>query len=260
MSGHVAWISVAPVKALGLVALEQARLTEHGVVENRRFLLVDDRGRLVNGKRHGTLVQIAAAYDAASERLVLRFPSGERVEGPGDALGEPITTVFYGRPVRGRLVDGPFSEAISAFARKPLRLVRPDRPAAAVDRGRSGAVTLVTTSALAAIAGAAGCDGPLDGRRFRMLLGVDGLPAHAEDAWLGRQVRVGEAVIEPLGHVGRCTITSQDPDTGVRDVDTLSAIRSYRAEVEATEPLPFGVHGRVVAPGSIRLGDPVEPA
>jgi uncharacterized protein len=242
------------------VALEQAQLTEHGVTENRRFHLVDDRGRLVNGKRQGTLVQIAATYDAAGERLSLRLPSGEQVEGPADALGEPLTTVFFGRPVSGRLVEGPFSEAISRFAGKPLRLVRPDRPADAVDRGDAGPVTLVTAAALGAIAGAAGCDGPLDARRFRMLLGVGGLPAHAEDAWLGRSVRVGEAVVEPLGHVGRCTITSQDPDTGVRDVDTLSAIRDYRGGFESTEPLPFGVHGRVLTPGTVRVGDHVEPA
>ena len=259
MTGRVAWISIAPVKALGLVDLEEALLTERGIEANRRFHLVDARGRLVNGKRLGILVQVRPEYDPAAERLALRLPGGTVAEGAADALGEGIVTVFYGRPVRGHLVEGPFSQALSDFAGEPLRLVRPERPAAAVDRGRSGAVSLVTTAALAAIADAAGCDGPLDGRRFRMLLGVDGLPAHAEDGWIGAKVRVGEAVLAPRGHVGRCTITSQDPDTGVRDVDTLDAIRRYRAGVESTEPLPFGVHGGVAEPGRVSVGDPVEP-
>ena len=257
VTARVAWISIAPVKALGLVDLESAELTEHGVAENRRFHLIDARGRLVNGKRLGTLVRARPSYDPAVEHLALRLPGGEVVDGPADALGEGVVTVFYGRPVRGRLVEGPFAEALSQLAGEPLRLVRPESPAAAVDRGRSGAVSLVSTEALHAIARAAGHDEPLDGRRFRMLFGIDGLPAHAEDEWIGREVRIGDAVISPRGHVGRCTITSQHPDTGDRDVDTLAAIRAYRAGVESTEPLPFGVHGRVVEPGRVRVGDPV---
>jgi hypothetical protein len=38
-------------------------------------------------------------------------------------------------------------------------------------------------------------------------------------------------------------------------LDTLAA---YRREGR-TEPLPFGVHGAVVQPGRVRVGDPVRP-
>ena len=257
MTGRIAWISIAPVKALGLVDLQEAELTENGIESNRRFHLIDARGRLVNGKRLGILVAVRPSYDVASEHLSLAFPDGTVAAGAAEALGEGLVTVFYGRPVRGHAVEGPFSEALSDVAGEPLRLVRPERPAAAVDRGRGGAMSMVSTAALSAIAQAAGRDEPLDGRRFRMLFGVEGVPAHAEDAWLDREVRVGDAVVVPTGNTGRCTITSQDPDTGVRDVDTLEAIRSYRGGVETREPLPFGVHGRVARPGTVRVGDPV---
>src|SRR5438874_2038182 len=82
----------------------------------------------------------------------------------------------------------------------------------------------VSRASLEALQAAARADGPVDGRRFRMLFGIDGVAAHEEDAWLGRQVRIGEALIVPLGHVGRCATTTQDPDTGVRSLDTLGAI------------------------------------
>jgi uncharacterized protein len=259
VGASVAWISIAPVKALGLVSLDEARLTDAGVLENRRFHVVDGRGRFVNGRRLGQLVQVRPEYDPRAERLVLTLPDGTVAAGAADALGEPVTTVFYRRPVGGHLVEGPFAEALSAFAGEELRLVRPERPAAAVDRGRGGAVSMVTTAALEGLAAAAGVDAPLDGRRFRMLFGIAGAPAHAEDAWVGGQVRMGEAVVAPRGHVGRCTITSQHPDTGLRDVDTLGALRRYREELPATEPLPFGVHAAVVRPGTVRVGDPVAP-
>ena len=98
----------------------------------------------------------------------------------------------------------------------------------------------------------------VDGRRFRMNFGIDGLEPHEEDGWRGRRVRVGEAVVVPQGNVGRCVITTQNPDTGITDLDTLKGLAAYRRDVETTEPLPFGVHAAVAQPGRVRVGDPVD--
>jgi hypothetical protein len=92
-----------------------------------------------------------------------------------------------------------------------------------------------------------------------MTFGVDGIASHAEEEWLGRRVRVGESVLVPRGNVGRCRITTLDPETGVRDLETLDVIADYRADVATTEPLPFGVWCEVVEPGRVAVGDPVEP-
>ena len=53
----------------------------------------------------------------------------------------------------------------------------------------------------------------------------------------------------PQGNVGRCAITTQNPDTGQVDLDTLKALAAYRGEVETTEPLPLGIHAAVAEPG-----------
>ena len=63
----------------------------------------------------------------------------------------------------------------------------------------------------------------------------------------------------PQGNVGRCAITTQNPDTGVPDLDTLKALARYRGETPTTEPLPFGIHAAVAVPGRVRVGDPVSP-
>ena len=55
-------------------------------------------------------------------------------------------------------------------------------------------------------------------------------------------------------------MTTQNPDTGAPDLDTLKALASYRADAETTEPLPFGVYAAVAQPGRVRVGDVVEPA
>jgi len=91
-----------------------------------------------------------------------------------------------------------------------------------------------------------------------MTIGVDGVEPHAEDGWIGEQVRVGGAVVAVRAHVGRCAVTTRDPDTGFRDLDTLGAIAEYRADVVTRELLPFGVWCEVVEPGRVAVGDVLE--
>lgn len=250
----VAWLSVAPVKGLAVVERDEVELQPFGVADNRRFYLVDEDGRKVNGKDCGLLVTVRPRWDAAGGTLALEFPDGEVVEGRVEP-GEPVTTDFYGmRDVHGRLVEGSWSAALSAFTHRTLRLVQADDLGAGVDRG-PGPVTLLSRGSLGALADVVG--GPVDERRFRMLIGIDGCRPHEEDEWVGRDVRVGDAVVRPLGNVGRCAVTTQNPETGIPDLDTLRGLRAYRQD--GTERLPFGVYGSVARPGRVRVGDAVEP-
>ena len=256
MRGTVSWLSIAPVKALGLVRPRSVDLGSHGVSADRRFLLVDADGRLVNGKRHGDLVRIEPDYDELAERLTLRFPDGS-VVSDGCAGGALEDVVLYERVIQVRPVEGPLLDALVDHAGAGLRLLRVEPPRSAVDRDREGAVSLLSTAALATLARQAGVP-EVDARRFRMLIGVDGVPAHAEDGWLDRRVRVGDAVVVPAEPVGRCAVTTQNPDSGVPDLDTLRVIGGYRGDVPTNEPLPFGVWGAVAVPGRVTVGDLVE--
>jgi len=253
----VAWLSIAPVKALGLVHPDAIDLGPHGVSSDRRFFLVDGDGRLLNGKRVGRLVQVRPTYDERAETLTLAFPDGSTVTAATDG-GDPVVAELYGRSLPARSVGGELAAALEAFAGEPLQLLRVDEPATAVDRDRAGAVSLLSVAALETLADRAGVDGPVDARRFRMLIGVAGVEPHAEDEWIGRRVRVGSAVVVPAEPVGRCAVTTQDPATGVPDLDTLRVIGDYRRDVPTNERIPFGVWGRVEEPGRVALGDRIE--
>jgi len=255
VTARISWIAYTPVKALAMWQVEEAELVETGVCGDRLFFLVDDNGRLVNDKGHGPLQRVRARYDAAERLLTLELPGGGELSGTVEP-GEEIVASFHGTPKPARLVSGSWDAVLSEYAGVPVRLVEPAGPAP--DRGRGGATTLLGGGSLAAIADVLGVE-TLDPRRFRMNFGVEGIEPHAEDAWIGRRIRLGEAVVVPQGNVGRCAITTQDPETGIRDLDTLGALAEYRGDVETTEPLPFGVHAAVVTPGRVRLGDPVEP-
>jgi uncharacterized protein YcbX len=252
---RVAWLSIAPVKSLRLVQVDAVELELTGVRGDRRFYLVDDEGVLVNAKRVPELLAVRAAVE--NGRLALHLPDGTTVEADVE-LGEHVATTLYRRPVPGRLVQGPWSEALSVLAGKPIRLARTEHEGDGHDRGQKAGASLVSTGSLDALRSAAGTDEPIDGRRFRMTIGVDGVEPHAEDAWIGSRVRVGGAVVLVQDKVGRCATTTLDPDRGVRTLDTLGAIAAYRGDVPSPERLPFGVWAGVVVPGPVAVGDPVE--
>jgi len=249
-------LSVAPVKSMRLTSVEAIELDTTGVRGDRRFYLVDDDGGLVNAKRAPRLLAVQAA--AENGRLRLRLPDDTTIEANVQLGEERLETNFYGRPVVGRVVEGPWEEALSELAGRRVRLVRTEREGDGVDRGRVAGATLVSNGSLEALRAAAGATEPVDGRRFRMTIGVDGVAAHTEDGWIGERVRVGGAVVAVRAHVGRCAVTTRDPDTGIRDLDTLGVIAEYRAHVETREPLPFGVWCQVLQPGRVAVGDAVE--
>ena len=256
MTARVSWISFTPVKALALEHVDEIELLESGLRGDRRFYLVDERDRLVNNKDgHGPLQLAHARFDESTSELTVRLADGREVGGRVTA-GEELQTSFHRRPKPARRVAGPWDDALSEVAGEPLRLVVADP--GAPDRGRGGAATLLGVASLTALAAELGVD-QVDGRRFRMNFGIEGIDAHEEDGWRGRRVQLGEAVVIPQGHVGRCVITTQNPDTGCTDLDTLKGLAAYRSAAETTEPLPIGIHAAVAEPGRVRVGDPVTP-
>ena len=254
---RVSRISIAPVKGLAVRRVDSVDVGANGVAENRRLHLVDAAGRFVNGKTSMRLTLVASALDLAEGTLALEFPEGDVVTGAFE-LGEPIETVFFGRPAPGRLVTGPWNAALSAWSGIPLRLVMPDEEGAANDRGPGAGVSIVSAASVDDLARTGGVEA-LDSRRFRMLFEISGVEPYGEDAWIGHALQIGDAIVEPRGNVGRCVVTTCDPATGKRDFDTLGVLATYRGDIETSEPLPLGVVGGVLTPGRVRVGDPVHP-
>lgn len=250
----LARISIAPVKGFRLSHPEAVELGPDGVVENRRFFLIGPDGERLRSSLTPWPVAVRADYDAGAERLRMSFPDGTEIESDANALGEPVHALAGSLDLRGRVVEGPWEEPLSELAGHPVRLARPD----GVGVGLHAPVTLVSDGSLGRLARQAGHD-RIDSRRFRMLFELTGCEAHEEDTWEGKSFAVGEAVVRVGGPVDRCAVTTRDPDTGERDLDTLRLIKSYRGQRESDGAILFGVYGSIVQPGRVRVGDAFEP-
>lgn len=250
----VARINVTPVKSTALHNPDETRLEPYGAVGNREFFFVDEDGKRFSGDAKAPLIPVRAEHDTTRGLLTLRMPDGTVAAGDATPGAEALPVDFYGRSVPAHIVDGPFGEALSRYAGRPVRLARVDRRGDAID---VRPVTLVSLASVEELSRQGGREQPVDSRRFRMLFELDGCAPHEEDAWRGRRVRIGEALVRVGEQVPRCVITTLDPDTGVRDFPTLSVIKRYRG-VSADGDLPFGVYADVVEPGAVRVGDRVD--
>jgi uncharacterized protein YcbX len=250
---RVTRISITPVKGMALHHPDEVLLDRNGVAENRRFFMIDADGRLYGILRHAPFVRIRAEVENGGGRLSLTFPDGEVVAGEVE-LGEATETDFWGRAVRGHEVDGPWSAALSDYAGQTVRLVRSDRPGDAIDVLPA---TLVSRESVDELARRAGRD-TVDGRRFRMLLEIEGCEPHEEDRWEGQAVRVGGALLRMGKPVPRCAVTTRDPQSGERDLDTLGTIAEYRG-LDEDRHANFGVYAEIEEPGIVRVGSSVEP-
>jgi uncharacterized protein YcbX len=244
----VAALALAPVKGLRLVPVDAVDVRPSGAAGDRAFVLREPDGKIALTIRNPRLVQVVPAWDPDRGELALAFPDGTRVAGPVEP-GEAVTTAFYdGRPVAGHVVEGPFGDALSEHAGHPVQLVVRD------ERERGGddsPVTLMSRASLRALGAALG--GDVDGRRFRMTIEIDGVEAWEEHGWAGREVRAGEAVLRVAAPTERCAVTTRSPDDGHRDAPVLKALADLRGKDDVT----FGVWCDVVAPGRVRVGDPI---
>ena len=248
---RVARFSISPVRSLGLQHPAEIDVTEVGVVEDRRFFLSDDTNRLVDRLIVGPLVRIETRTDPGATMLWMRFPDGEVIEDEVE-LGEAVETPIHGRTGVGHVVAGPWAEKLSAYTGRTIRVIRCDRPGGT---RRGNPTSIISDGSLRELAKHAGLD-EVDGRRFRMLIDLEGAEPHEEDTWIGRRIGLGDAILRVTKPDARCAITTQDPNTGMRDLDTLRTLISYRGLREGKHA-DFGVLADVEQPGRIRVGDEV---
>lgn len=246
----VARLLVSPVKGLVPRPVAAVTLDRRGVVEDRRFCLVNAVGRVLYGGDLGPLVGASAICEG--DAIAIDFGDGETCRSE-IAIGEAFVARGYAdKAVPGHIVDGPIAAALSRRLPVPVRLLHV-APGVALP----GPVTLIGSASLARLASALG-HRSVDPRRFRMNVEIDGLEPHGEDGLAGAILEVGSAELAVGAPVPRCVLTTRHPETFAADLDVPAAILSYRRPLMGGKA-PFGVYAEVVRPGRVAVGDPVSP-
>lgn len=89
-----------------------------------------------------------------------------------------------------------------------------------------GHISVINLASVRALAHAIGAD--VDPLRFRANVYVDGLAPWAEDDLVvGQIIGLGQSKLKVFKPIVRCIATHANPDTGVRDIETVDMLRRY---------------------------------
>lgn len=205
---------------MGGERLEACLITDAGLEGDRRWALVD-----------GTV-------NRAGKLLSIR--QDERLMTYRARLADNVVEVVTPDGQTRLLEDGMVAHLTERTAR-PLTL----RDAAGANFDDSH-VLLVNMSSVAAFGLEAGF--PVDHRRFRANLYVDGLEPEEELRWLGRRINAGDAELEVTKRCDRCVVITRDPETTTASPELLRILTE-------THETCMGLYCRVIRPGRVAVGD-----
>lgn len=240
-----------PVKSLRGERLRESRIDRRGLSGDRLWAVRDpESGKLGSGKNTGRfrrfpgppLLELASRYpvEPAPDEVEPPFVVGPDrreysvLDGSADLLVQRHTGVGTLRLTREAQVDHFDDGPVSLLGTATLRWVEENLPGT-----------------------------PVDARRFRPNLLVRTDEPFAEEAWVGRRIRVGggpdgadggvELAVEMV--LTRCVMTTMEQADLPRAPEVLKLL-----EARTDQQLKLAVVAHVVTPGAVRVGDAVRPA
>ncbi|MCH5373095.1 MAG: MOSC N-terminal beta barrel domain-containing protein, partial [Planctomycetes bacterium] len=221
MNPRLARIVVYPIKSLDGVTLEAVNVLPSGALENdRRWMMLDARGQVVNGKRTAMVHRAEARFDLQRELVWL------------DERGAGRPRAYHLRNDRAAI-----ERRLSELLEQTITLAE-DTSTGFPDDGDAPGPTLITTETLNAVA--SWFDGlSLDQvrNRFRANLEFDGVPAFWEDRLIGEPNHEVPFTIGPVRLAGvnpcqRCVVPTRDAESG----ETTAAFARIFAKVGLSSP------------------------
>lgn len=261
-------LHVYPVKGLKGIDLAQARCGERGLEHDRRWMVVDREGVFLSQREVPRMATVWT--DLGASALALSAPDRDEIEIPhASGGGERVLVRVWRSECEAIAVSAAADAWLSEYLAMDCRLVYmpdstrrycnpefagPDKLVGFAD-GYSylviGSASLDDLNRRLAARGAP----PVPMNRFRPNLVVDGGEAYAEDRW--KRVRVGEAILRAVKPCGRCQVPTTDQSTGeVTGPEPLATLATYR---ESDLGVLFGMNLVTETPGTVRVGDAVEP-
>lgn len=270
-------IHVYPIKGCRGISLEAAQVEARGFEHDRRFMIVDDRGRFLTQREHAKLALVRTAIDGETLRISAEG-FGEcavplrGIDGPRAPATVWQSTVEV--PRAGDDAAAFFTRFLGFYAAlvfMPPDVVRPvgeqyGRPGEVVSFADAFPFLLATEASLADLnARLPAGSGALPMNRFRPNLVVAGSEAFEEDRW--ETLSVGAVTLRNAKPCDRCVVTTIDQATAVRGPEPLRTLSSFRGVFEERTTLDgrtsqqkkvlFGVNLVPLSTGLLRVGDPV---
>jgi hypothetical protein len=253
-------ICIYPVKSFRGISLDHARVERRGLAHDRRWMVVDEHGKFITQRVEPSMCLVHTRLH--DDHIELVHAEHGRCEIPIELHDGPRREVEVWR-FRGPAIAHLESERwLTSVLKRPATLVfMPDDIEREVnqERGNPGDIVsfadayplLLTTSGSLADLNAR-LSSPVTMDRFRPNVVIDTIEPFAEDDW--KRIQLGALSFRNVKPCERCTITTVDLESGIKGIEPLKTLATYRARDGAVN---FGVNLVPDDLGTISVGDEV---
>lgn len=262
----VSALHLYPLKSAGGINRNLLPLDARGPVADRRWMLVDGRGRFITMRKFPKMIQIDIGLHDGT--LVVNAPgmSELQIPTPSFAQQQGLTkksVIIWHDEVAAVDIGEAAAGWFSAYLGVSCYLVyMPDDTQRQVDLAFANVGTtvgfadgfpllLISEASLADLNQRLPSGIPMS--RFRPNIVVSGCEAFAEDDW--REIRIGELTLSVVKPCSRCIMPSIDAATASKSSEPMATLKTYRQQ---DGEVFFGQNLVHQGPGSVEVGAKVE--
>jgi uncharacterized protein len=240
-----------PVKGLTPEHLDSAAVTiGEPLLADRKYAIENGPGRFDQSQprhlpkvtflmlmRDERLATLKTSYDDATETLTIRRDGKQVARGAlNTTIGRSMIEQFFAAYMKSELRGAPKivsaeGHSFSDVAAKCLHIVN-----------------LASVRDLERVTGK-----PIDPLRFRANVYIDGIEPWSEFKWLDKTLTSDGVALDVFARTQRCDAVNVDPVTGKRDLGLPAALSRTYGHTDV------GIYAKVVAPGILRTGQPLQP-
>jgi uncharacterized protein YcbX len=280
VQARIARLFVYPVKSCAGVELSEAVLSETGLDLDRAWMVVDEEGEFLSQREEPRMALIQPAFKRGGTELQLRAPGMLALHLLVDAVEAPTRVRVWNDGVpaydMGDVAAQWFTDFLALNAQGLPRANAPKYRLVRFDPEHRRLSSLQWTGGVEApnqfsdgypvlVLGQSALDGlndrlqaaghrPVDIRRFRPNVVLEGLEAHDEDRVGPLQIETAEGpvVLTPVKPCPRCPIPNIDPDTARSSPEVNDTLQTYRQDARVNGALTFGMNA-IVSEGVDRM-------
>jgi uncharacterized protein len=237
------------------------RITRHPIKGHGREDLASVcllAGECLPFDRHWAVAHEAAKLEPGWNRCAnfARGAKAAQLMAISSELDEATLAVTLRHPEQGEIrfrPDDPADVARFLDWVRPLNPADRAMPAQIVTAGRGmtdspfPSVAILSEASQAELAAKMGV--PLDHNRWRGNFWIAVAEPFAEFGWIGREIRIGGALLRVEERITRCKATTVNSATGICDADTLAALEAAYGHQD------FGVYATVIEGGPVAVND-----
>ncbi|WP_137940195.1 MOSC domain-containing protein [Chitinivorax sp. B] len=256
---HLSQLFNYPIKSCGANSLQTAEATLRGLAFDREWMLADDTGNFITGRKFPQMVQLHVEPTATG--ICITAPDMEPLEVHRQAYTMVRPTGVWKYEFDAYWGDGQADDWFSFFLGIEARLLyigeqsnrqlRID-PSIRFSFADGYPYLLIGEGSLNDLNSRLAH--PVSIRNFRPNLVIAGCDPFAEDGW--KRIRIGDVEFEHIKSCERCIFTTIDPDSGNMSDDRqpLATLAEYR---RTDAGIIFGQNLVARTTGTLRVGDEV---